>query len=204
MPSALPEDGILRDVNGAPEPAASYLCDFCGNGFNSKRAMFGHRVGKHLRGLSLKNATIKLAHLTDAQKGYLAAFLDGEGGIQITRTFRQAREYKLALHPTVYFTNSNREVIQRLRDWLCVGSVVHRKEPKPHKDMFILHVTGTRNVLELLRCLILLMIIKARQADVMIRYCESRLSHYRGNDRQFNELELELYTALSKLNKKGV
>ena len=61
-----------------------------------------------------KQSTLDLRALTEAQKGYIAAFLDGEGGIQITQSFRKDREYRLALHPDVYFTTTNEEVIRTI------------------------------------------------------------------------------------------
>lgn len=179
------------------------VCDLCGKTFDSRRRLSGHRIGKHIRKVGTKNATIRLDTLMEAQKGYLAGFLDGEGGIQITRSRRPGREYDLALHPAVYFCNTNFTSIQTIRKWLGCGSVVKRPETGSHKDSFVLHITGTRNIKALLECLLPFLIIKAPQAQVMLQYCESRLSHYLGNDRRFNELELRLYTALKKLNLKG-
>jgi hypothetical protein len=84
-----------------------FTCGVCGKSFTSMRRLTGHRIGKHVRKLGLKNSTIQTEGLSEAQKGYLAGFLDGEGGIQITRSERSGREYTLALHPTVYFTNTH-------------------------------------------------------------------------------------------------
>ncbi len=38
----------------------------------------------------------------------------------------------------------------------------------------------------------------------MLEFCESRLSHYRAGDRQYNQKELELYTTLRRLIQRGV
>ena len=159
--------------------------------------------GKHLKKLGLKNAHIVVDKLSDVQKGYLSAFLDGEGGIQVTRSTRKGREYTIALHPTVYFTNTNLEAIQSLRDWLSCGTIVRRVDKIHEKDSYILHVTGTRNILALLKVVRPYLIIKKRQADLLIEYCESRLGHYRGGDRRYNTRELEIYTELKRINMKG-
>ena len=184
-------------------PPRVFLCSICGRSFESRRQLFGHKTGKHLRRIGLKNAIVRTKTLSESQKGYLAAFLDGEGGIQLTRSQRPDREYVLALHPTVYFTNTDCTAIQLLRSWLGCGCVTRRREEPPHNDVYALSVTGTRNVLELLKTLRPYLIIKRRQADVLIEYCESRLTHYRAGDRRFNSLELQLYSKLRRLNKKG-
>ena len=182
----------------------SYACHQCGEVFDSGRQLAGHRSGKHLRRLGLANAHITVGALTDSQKGYLAAFLDGEGGIQLTRSYRRGREYKLALHPCVYFTNTNTEVILTLRTWLRCGCVTRKRAQNPaHKDTYALSVTGTRNVLALLTTVRPYLIIKRKQADLLIEYCESRLKHYRSGDRRFNKKELEIYTKLKRMNTKG-
>jgi len=181
-----------------------FACQICGIGFSSIRQLSGHRTGKHIRKLGLANAHISTEHLTDFQKGYLAAFLDGEGGIQLTRNFRRNREYKLALHPCVYFTNTNEVVIRQMRQWLGCGCVTRKRSENPrHKDTFALSITGTRNVLALLDVVRPYLIVKQRQADLLIEYCKSRLRHYRSGDRRFNKRELEIYTKLRRLNMKG-
>jgi hypothetical protein len=182
-----------------------FACKYCGQVFQSKRQVGGHQAGKHFKGLGLKNSTIRLDGLSEAQVGYLAAFLDGEGGIQITRNTRKDRDYTIALHPCVYFTNTNREVIYAIKSWLSAGCiVVARQRQANHKPSYILHITGTRNIIALLGRLKPFMIIKTKQADTMIRFCESRASHYRGKDRKYTEEELSLYTTLKRLNERGV
>ena len=151
----------------------------------------------------MKNITITVDGLSESQRGYLAGFLDGEGGIQITRSRRANREYKVALHPTVYFCNTYRRAIYEMKNWLGGGSITRRREPGNHKDSFVYSISGVRSVRALLTFLLPAMIIKKHQARVMISYCDSRLQHYRGNDRRFTRKELRLYTRLKGLNKKG-
>ncbi len=153
----------------------------------------------------MQNAKIKLDGLTERQIGYIAAFLDGEGGIQITRTTRKDREYTIALHPCVYFTNTNREVIETLRRWFSAGCVVTAKANKEgHKPTHVLHITGTRNIVSLLTVVRPCLIVKAKQADTMLQFCKSRLTHNAGKDRRYTEEELSLYMTLKALNERGV
>ena len=179
------------------------VCKLCGKEFSNGRRLGGHRAGKHFKRLGLKRINVSTGSLSDAQVGYLAAFLDGEGGIQITRNTRTDRDYPLALHPTVYLTNTNKEAIFTMKEWLNAGSVTCRKAREGCKDTYVLSITGTRNVERLLVCLRPHLIVKAVRADVMLEYCRSRMSHYLRGDRKFNETELKLYSALARLNRKG-
>jgi hypothetical protein len=180
------------------------VCKYCGSKFSKPRQLSGHVNGKHIRIVGVKNATIHVDSLSEVQVGYLAAFLDGEGGIQITRTERKDRAYKTALHPTVYFTNTCRPAIDALWEWLGAGTKITARSRDGRKDMYVLHVTGVRNIQSLLDVLLAHLIIKSPQALVMLQYCQSRLAHYRGKGRQYNEKELRLYSALFELNRRGV
>src|SRR5271169_2968506 len=127
---------------GTPE----LTCDECGASFAKPRQLSGHVIGKHVRRLGLKNASIRVESLSAFQIGYISAFLDGEGGIQITRTQRKDREYTVALHPTVYFTNTCRASIDAIRAWISVGTMVTTRTREGRKDMYVLRVTGVRNI----------------------------------------------------------
>jgi LAGLIDADG-like domain len=180
-----------------------FECLICGKAFKSNRQLAGHRAGKHREHVGVKSATINVTYLTSAQKGYIAAFLDGEGGIQITRSYRKDREYKTALHPDVYFTNTNEEVIRTIRKWLGGGSITRRRERENHKDTYVLTISGVKSILQLLEAVRPHMIVKGRRADLMMEFCKSRISHNRGKGRRYTENELRLYRAIKKLNKRG-
>lgn len=179
------------------------MCEVCGRTFDSRRRLSGHKIGKHIRKVGMKNAVIDVAGLSETQRGYLAGFLDGEGGIQITMSQRANREYKTALHPTVYFCNTHSGSIFEMRRWLGGGSITRRIAVGNCKDTYVLSISGVRSIVGLLHFLIPSLIIKSKQAEVMIQYCESRLTHYRGDDRRFTDEELRLYTRLKDLNRKG-
>jgi hypothetical protein len=147
--------------------------------------------------------TISVEDLSEWQKGYVAAFLDGEGGIQITRSKRKDREYTTALHPDVYFTNTNAAVILRIKKWLGGGSITRRKGKGTHNDTFVLTISGVRSILQLLEAIRPMLVIKAKRADIMMEFCKSRISHNRGKGRRFTENELRLYTSIKRLNRRG-
>ena len=179
-----------------------FFCIYCGKSFVTGRQVLGHAVGKHTGKPRLRDTTISVTHLSTAQRGYLAAFLDGEGGIQITRSSRKGRQYALSLHPVVYFTNTNLEVIQTLRNWLRAGVMILSRQREGYRDVHVLHITGIRNIMRLLTSLAPYLIVKKRQADLMLAFCRSRLSPRGPEGRRFNAEELRLYRALKRLNLK--
>lgn len=195
--------GVHDESSWAADSMPKFVCTDCHKEFTSRRKLSGHRIGKHVRKLGLKNLTIQTKDLSEAQKGYLAGFLDGEGGVQITRSTRPEREYTLAMHPVVYFTNTNRQAIDTIANWLDVRCVVCSRQRAGRSVCYVLHITGTRNIEQLLNCLRPYLIIKASRADVMLKYCASRLSHLRSGERRFTESEVTLYRTLIELNKRG-
>ena len=74
---------------------------------------------------------------------------------------------------------------------------------KENTQKCILHLTGTKNISLLLKKLIPYLIVKRKQAETMLEYCKSRLSHYRGKSRRYSKKEIQLYKRLIKLNKRG-
>ncbi len=160
-------------------------------------------AGKHSNKPRHLRPSINVENLQPSQLGYIAGFLDGEGGIQITKTARKQRSYPIALHPCVYFTNTNRTVIESMKEWLNSGSMVVSHSKKGYRDTYILHVTGMQNIVLLLSRLLPFLIIKPKQARLLIEYCQSRMLHHHGTDRHYSQAELELYSALIQANKKG-
>lgn len=165
--------------------------------------MVGHRAGKHRNHVGVNPVTIHVESLEDWQKGYIAAFLDGEGGIQITRSERRDREYRIALHPAVYFTNTYQAAIRTIHLWLGGGSVTLRRGSERHRDTLVFTVSGVRSILRLMETIRPFLLIKAKRADLMIEFCKSRVSHNKGKGRSFTESELRLYTSIKELNIKG-
>jgi hypothetical protein len=179
-----------------------YLCIYCGKAFNKGRQVLGHVVGKHTGKPRLRATTIKVDHLLEWQLGYLAAFIDGEGGIQITRSKRKGRQYRLHLHPVVYFTNTNLEVITTIRNWLSAGAVVvsRSKKKKNYRDTHVLHITGIRNIMRLLKAVSPYLIVKRERAALMMQFCESRLGERGPEGRHFSQEEIRLYREIRRAN----
>jgi len=183
-------------------PRARYLCLYCGKEFRTGRQVLGHAVGKHVGKPRLRATTISVNHLSLEQKGYIAAFLDGEGGIQITRSLRRHRKRRISLHPVVYFTNTNYNAIRSIKDWLKAGVMIVARQKQGWRPVYVLHITGIRNVKRLLTTLLPFLIIKKEQAKLMQEFCRSREGVRGKEGRRFTAYEVSLYRALKKLNMK--
>lgn len=198
------EDAHEGNLNGRDaDEGLAYACPLCGKRFGKPRQVTGHLAGKHSNRPRMLMPSIQVDGLQPHQLGYLAGFLDGEGGIQITRSTREGRDYTIALHPTVYFTNTNRESLETMQRWLRTGSMIVAHQKKGHRDVYVLHVTGMRNIELLLLCLLPHLIIKRRQAEIMLEYCHSRMERKPGGNRRYSLAELGLYTSLIQVNRKG-
>jgi hypothetical protein len=182
---------------------SEFNCPICGKGFERADQLRGHIPGKHSNLPRFLRPSIDIEGLGPYQIGYVAGFLDGEGGIQITRTRRRQREYTIALHPCVYFTNTNRKVIERIKTWVKSGIMVVSHSKKGYRDTYILHVTGLQNIIILLQCLHPHLITKQKQADLLLEYCKDRIEYRKRVDRHYAQAELQLYSALIQANKKG-
>jgi hypothetical protein len=181
-----------------------FFCIYCGKPFATERQVLGHAVGKHIGKPRLRSTTIRVDSLLDWQLGYLAAFIDGEGGIQITRSMRKGRRYRLSLHPVVYFTNTNLQVIRTIRDWLGAGAIiVSRKKEVYYRDTHVLHITGIRNIMRLLKVVSPYLIVKKHRANLMLEFCSSRLGERGSEGRRYSEKELKLYRELRRENSKS-
>ena len=96
----------------------------------------GRVVGKHTCKPRHRATTIRVDHLIEWKLGNLAAFIDGEGGIQITRSKRNGRRYQLSLHPVVYFTHQsggdyNSQELGRCR---CYRGITQQHEDLPRRS----------------------------------------------------------------------
>ena len=185
-----------------PGAKSGYVCMYCGKEFKTGREVLGHAVGKHINSPRLRQSTIIVDKLSLQQRGYLAAFLDGEGGIQITKSFRKGRRRRLSLHPVVYFTNSNLHVIRTIKTWLGAGAIIVARQREGYRPQYVLHITGVRNIRRLLRSILPFLIVKRKQAELMLEFCGSRERPKIGEGRKFTQREIRLYRGLKNLNLK--
>ena len=110
-----------------------------------------------------------LIDLTEAQKGYLAGFIDGEGYVGIAR-HKNGKGRGMYYSPQISVYNSDPEVLFMLQRWTGLGSVnVHQREDKPaHHRIGLTWRIGGAKAKELLTEILPHLQIKRKQAELLI------------------------------------
>lgn len=115
--------------------------------------------------------------LTDAQRGYIAGFLDGEGTIHI-----HCNSDGTNLGPVVNMSNSNLEVLETIQGWVGGRLSTHQlnkrsgkltSKGEPYKLAHRLTFASKKDILTFLLIVWQYLIVKYDQAELMIDYCFS-------------------------------
>lgn len=154
-----------------------------------------------------------MKNLTEAQKGWLAGFIDGEGYLGIT--FQRKKETRLQaasplLHPYLVVVNTNREVLQHIRELIGDGHVyISKKGSDRMKESYQYKLTKMAVLLDVLKALEYYFRIKSRQCRILIEFIRRRMSTKRKTGRgsrgvtSFTTLDFSSHRALLVLNKRG-
>lgn len=142
-------------------------------------------AGLH-RGLS-NYKDINLDNLPDWQLGWLAGILDGEGCISINKLGK----------PTVTITSTM--PIGDVLTWMVGfgGQTVGAQRSEKHKLIHRWYISSVAGIYTLLSKLSPFLLMKRKQCDLMLEYCEGRLGHLsKTKEWYFSEMRF--------LNKRGV
>ena len=144
--------------------------------------------------------------LTEVQIGYLAATIDGEGSVSINKgkgcvSVVEGSQHRLA--PRITIGNTDFAFIQKIQRMVpgCLerGS---RKNPK-HKICYYFIINGISRVYPVLKAIRNELVVKRKQADLVIEFCESRLKRKEASS-PYTKRELEIYYEIKKLNRRGI
>lgn len=109
-----------------------------------------------------------IGHLTEAEKGYLAGIIDGEGSIGFAR--RKSPSGRYVYVPRVSVANTSRNLIDwlqiRLPMFACYSNP--RKGSLGTKDCYNLTMAGNRQCIVFLKELIPYLVIKRPQAEIVV------------------------------------
>lgn len=128
--------------------------------------------------------------LNDFEKGWLSGLMDGEGSIML----HQGRD---SIIPKVCISNTNKNLLRRIRNVVKMGKLRFWSNPQG-KDVGEWYIQAINEILSFLKQLKEQLIVKRRQAEVMIEFCESRLKNG-----SYTERDYEIVKLLKKLNQKG-
>jgi len=151
-----------------------------------------------IRELNLKRRPIvyhrpaRVKNLTMVQRAYIAGLIDGEGYISLCyrKRVRDTVTHN-CLHPSVEISNTKKQL-----------SIYCQKQKGKWNAAYRLHISAVNDVYELLKQITPFLIIKKKQAILLMQFCEIRLSSRLGDG--FSQRELDIYKKLRKLNKRGV
>lgn len=104
-----------------------------------------------------RNRNIPLLHLTDAQRGYLAGLIDGDGSISIVWSNGNV------LYPRC----------EVARKFIGIGKVY--STPTKKKDHYTWVVHTPQDVIAVLKELNPYFVLKKQKAELMLKFCYSRL-----------------------------
>lgn len=124
--------------------------------------------------------------------GYIASFLDAEGSIGIN-----IEKGTWHLHPHVTMANQSKEALDFIGGKIGFGHV----RGGGHDRMFKFSLEAYNAIIVFLEIVLPLLIIKKRQAQLMIEFCESRLRRLREGEVGYSEKEVLIAKALTKYSR---
>lgn len=142
--------------------------------------------------------------LSEVDKGYIAGMIDGEGTISISQFHRNGG---ITLIPYIKIGNTNKDVITYLHERIGGNAQTrHRPGNDHHKPCYYTVTSSGARVLGLLPEILPYLIIKRKQAELLMEFCQSRFHALNGKsskEAHYSQREWELLTEIRKLNRKG-
>lgn len=139
---------------------------------------------------------------SDAEIGWLAGFMDGEGYVAIHSTgeknFQPVITIRNTHEPSVRHA---RAVLRKLGVKSTCFKQVARNGPH-HKDSYLIGVTGQANLLTFVEAIRPFSVTKAKQLRLMERYLRSRLARTRYKA-PYTKSELAIVRQFKTINKRG-
>ena|ERR1019366_3556272 len=154
--------------------------------------------------------------LTEAQKGYLAGLIDGEGCISLGRNLN-LRSGNYDYGPAVCVTNTNRDLLVWCKAVTGIGIVPNGSiAPNPKAKIRYVWRLRADEIVPLLPVVLPYLVIKQVQAELLIEYLSKcrgslRLGRGRGNGQgceapsdEVAMLRAIIFSELADLNRRGV
>jgi len=148
---------------------------------------------------------VDFSFLSESEKGYIAGLIDGEGTITLEKR-KFASDIKV--HPAVYISNTSLELLTHIREVLGVGTIRrgHRRKSRStgseRKQDYKLGIHKIREVEGLLKTIKPYLVLKKRQAEVVLEFIQRLLSKTERNYKLSKD-ELALLAKIRMLNKRG-
>ena len=162
-----------------------------------------HSIWNRLDKLGSRASTIDRIdeNLPQSSLGYIAAAIDCDGWIGI---WPDLNRKNVVYFTRVAVTNTSREMIDRIAQWLGIktidGGHFHKNHDgfRSNKPQYTLYIHRMADILQLLTLIEPLLIRKRKQSELVREFCSLRLKKY---GHRHGEKERELYLKVKELNR---
>ena len=193
----------------------SYTCKECGRSFSPKypsvkqvycsKSCRGKGINRErtvASSLRVKKPTVPL--LNEAEKGYLAAMIDGEGTISL-RDSKATEKTTANLTPWVMVSNTNTKILEKVSQITHVeyNKKAKRSKHEQHrKPAYKWQIQSMMNVRFLLEQVMPYLAGKQEQAQLVLEFISKKLSKKLGDG--ITREEREIQSQLKTLNRRGI
>jgi hypothetical protein len=147
------------------------------------------------------NIYIDLSKLSNTDLAYIAGLLDGEGTVTYQGYNEKSNGRKTAGGPIVQISNTHKPTINWLVSIFGYKMRFQCRNLEKHQQCYSARIFGWKNVLVFLRACYPYLRIKKKQAEVLMKLCQSRLKHL--YQKYYTSDELKLVEQLHTLNRHG-
>lgn len=151
----------------------------------------------------MRNKTLN--PLPPERKGYIAAILDGEGYVTVSRKKDKTMKVGYGYRPMVGVTNTNKKLLDFLMELTGLGRIHRSKAAKKNHKPSYQWVLWSQQARQLLEEVLPYLVIKKTQAELIIAMCKAARYGVGRDGLTSDELAFQrrTYEQIKKLNKRG-
>jgi len=134
-------------------------------------------------------------------RGYVAGFIDGEGTIGLYKHKDKRIESGYSISAVVKISNTDKDILIKFQKQFG-GAIkkVQSTTPNGQKEVYSLAFYNFKKIQKILQYIKNDLILKRKQAKLMLEFCQSRLKRSMQN---YSKRELILLNSFPELNKRG-
>jgi len=189
------EEETLRDLYLKPIPESDFVKFLPNRTLPTIKSKI-HRLRLHGRTSFWEQP--RNLNLSETEKAYLAGLIDGEGSIHFGLNTSET------VIPRISISSSNTEVLEWCRNKIGKGYIstlsAHSFEGKFHKETHQFIIQAKPTVLPFLEAILPYLIIKKKQAELVVEWCKSRLSRENYDRSTYTKREIEIIKEVKTLN----
>jgi len=140
-------------------------------------------------------------------KQYIAGFVDGEGYFGIVRKTHKECTDGFYYTPVLKITQvtKNDEVLKKIKEFIGYGNFsFDKRNINPNgADKSNLEIRGMKRVLPVAKILLPELIVKAKQAQLVIDFCELGEADTNLTKKEISQKREKLYRQIKQLNRRG-